>query len=339
MSAAEDKNPRLSVVMATFNRRESLLRLLSQLAVQTLPAALFEVIIVDDGSTEAAGSFVNARDYSFRVEVVRQDNAGAAAARHHAIEHAKASLLVIIDDDMQVPAEFLAEHMKQHPKGSRRLVLGRLKADPAIAHMPYFEKWYAALHDKMASDFEKGALKLTGNNVYTGNVSLRRDDYLAVGGFDFSMKRAEDIELGLKLERAGVELHYAPNAYTLHGSDHTDESVWLKRAFLYGVYFSRIYKKHPDAAHADPWRFLFDMQLLARPFLTAATVAPAASKPLSEACIAAVRLADQFGLAKLAHAGSSVVYTMEYCRGARDEAGSLTKAAEGIWRCFRARRS
>ena len=336
MSATE--TPILSVVMATFNRRELLLQLLGQFSAQTLPAHLFEVVIVDDGSLEPASNFVDPKNYPFHVEVVRQDNAGAAAARHRAIERARASLLVIIDDDMQVPKEFLAEHAKQHPKGSRRLVLGRLKADPAIAHMPYFEKWYAALHDKMAADFANGTLKLTGNNVYTGNVSLRREDYLAVGGFDFSMKRAEDIELGLKLEHSGVELHYAPDAYTLHGSDHTSEEVWLKRAFLYGVYFSRIHQKHPEAAHADPWRFLFEMKLVARPFLTVATVAPQASKPISNAARAAVKLADQLGLDRVAQMGSSVVDTMEYFRGARDEAGSLGNAAVGIWNCWRTRR-
>lgn len=335
MSTAQ--TPVLSVVMATFNRRELLLRLLSQLSAQTLPPHLFEVVIVDDGSVEPASSFIHQDNYPFHIEVVRQDNAGAAAARHRAIERARASLLVIIDDDMQVPKAFLAEHAKQHPKGSRRLVLGRLKADPAIAHMPYFEKWYAALHDKMASDFANGQLKLTGNNVYTGNVSLRREDYWAVGGFDFSMKRAEDIELGLKLEHSGVELHYAPDAYTLHGSDHTSEDVWLKRAFLYGVYFSRIHQKHPEAPHADPWRFLFEMKWAARPFLTVAMVAPQASQPISHAARAAVKWADKLGLDRVAHMGSSVVYTMEYCRGARDEAGSLSNAALGILNCWRSR--
>lgn len=338
MSAQAHHTPQVSVVMATYNRRESLLRLLGQLSKQTLPTAQFEVVIVDDGSTEPANQFVKPNDYAFALTIERQDNAGAAAARHRAIERARAPLLVIIDDDMQVPVEFLAEHLKLHPQGTRRLALGRIKADPAIAQMPYFEKWYAALHDKMAADFERGALRLNGNNVYTGNVSLRREDYLAVGGFDFSMKRAEDIELGLKLERSGVELHYAPKAYTLHGSDHTSEETWLKRAFLYGVYFSRIYKKHPDSTHADPWRFLFEMQPLARPFLTAATVAPSASRPISVACKVAVKLADQMGLDRVAQAGSSVVYTMEYCRGARDEAGSLSKAAQGIWQCWRTRR-
>jgi glycosyltransferase involved in cell wall biosynthesis len=325
--------------MATYNRRASLARLLAQFAEQSLESERFEVIVVDDGSRDRVAEEVEAMRFPFALRVLTQANAGAAVARHRGILEAKGEVLVIVDDDMQVGPGFLAAHLAQHPAGSRRAVLGRIRADPAVGEMPFFERWYAHRLDSLAGAILRGTYRLTGSALYTGNVSLRRADYLAVGGFDPSLKRSEDAELGLRLEASGVELGFSDAACTLHGSDHTSEDVWLRRAFLYGVYDSRIGAKHPHLPQADPWRFLFRVRLPARPLLAAAVAAPRLTKPLSRLALAAVKAADRVGLSGVAFAGSAVVYSMEYFRGVRDEAGSLRAAVVGLSRHLRRGRS
>ena len=328
--------PELSVVMATWNRLPSLRRLLGQLAAQDLAPQRFEVVVVDDGSKEPVAPHLTPADYPFGLTIITQANAGAAAARHRGITEARGALLVITDDDMQVGPGFLSAHLAEHPAGSRRVVLGRIKADPAVQDMPFFERWYAFRLDSMAERIRSGELVLHGSAIYTGNVSLRRADYLAVGGFDPELKRSEDAELGLKLEESGVTFGFSEAAYTLHGSDHTSEAVWLKRAFLYGVYDSRIGRKHPALPNADPWRFLFKVRAPARPLVAAAVVAPSLTRPVSAAALALVRAADRAGFPRAAFAGTAVVYTMEYYRGVREEAGSLPAAvkalARHVWR-------
>ncbi len=71
--------PRVSVVLASYNRLDSLLRLLSCLSNQTLAPGEFEVIIVDDGSAVSVRSAVEARTYAFPVSVFEQVNAGPSA--------------------------------------------------------------------------------------------------------------------------------------------------------------------------------------------------------------------------------------------------------------------
>ena len=321
-----------SVVVATFNRGPLLERLLGQLCAQSLEPARYEVIVVDDGSTVPAASFVDRARYACAVLVLRQPNAGAAAARHRGILAARGELLVLIDDDMQVPKGYLAAHLAAHPPGSRRAVLGRIKADPAIAGMPLFERWYAHRLHGLAARLAAGSLRLDGSCLYTGNVSLGRRDYLAAGGFDAELARSEDAELGLRLEDSGVELGFAPEAYSLHGSDHTDEDGWLRRAFLYGVFDSRIGAKHPARASADPWRYLFKISAPARPLLAAAALAPGASRPISRAVLSVGHLVDRLGLARAAYASSAVAYSMEYFRGVRAEAGSVTATVDALAR-------
>jgi GT2 family glycosyltransferase len=322
----------LSVVVATFNRRPLLERLLGQLAVQSIEPARYEVLVVDDGSTEAVAAFLTPAGFPFELRVLRQENAGAAAARHAGILAARGALLVLLDDDMQVPEQFLAAHLAAHPPGSHRAVLGRIRADPSIERMPLFERWYAHRLDVVASRLAAGALRLNGSALYTGNISLARSEYLATGGFDPALERSEDADLGLRLEANGVELGFAPAAYTLHGSDHTSEEGWLRRAFLYGVFDSRIRTKHPAQANADPWRFFFKIRAPARPLLAAAAIAPDASQPVSRLVLKLGHLVDRVGLSRAAYASSAVAYSMEYFRGVRAEAGSLWATVDALAR-------
>ena len=73
--------PRLSLVVATFNRPDSLERLLRELAAQTLPKAEFEVVVVDDGSTPPVEARLRAHAAAYPLRVVTQANAGAADGR------------------------------------------------------------------------------------------------------------------------------------------------------------------------------------------------------------------------------------------------------------------
>jgi len=328
----EAPKPRVSVVMATYNRLALLPRLLKQLATQTLPPTDYEVVVVDDGSKEpAAGPLAElAKELPYTLRVETQKNAGAAAARHRGVLAAHGEVVIITDDDMQVPEDFVQRHLEQHPPGSRHVVLGRIDPDPAISDMPLFERWYAYLHDRLAKRLnEEGA---HGWNLYTGNVSFRREDYVAVGGFDPNLKQSEDIELGIRLEKSGCRVRFCNDSYVLHGSDHTSFEKWLARAHRYGIMDSRLSERHADVPQVDPWRMLFEMNALARPLLATAVALPGPTRPVTDALMGVARLADRLGLNQVAFKSTSVAYTMEYLRGARAEAGSWREVARRISR-------
>jgi len=327
--------PWLSVVIATFNRPESVARLLGQLAEQTLRADAFEVVVVDDGSAEPVAPRLEALVLPYALRVVTQPNGGPAVARHRAIVAARAPLVVIVDDDMRVGPGFLAAHLAAHPAGSRRLVLGRLRVDPDTP-LPVFERFQLAQLDRLADDARTGRAPVRGSDVYTGNVSLRRDDYLAVGGFDATLRLSEDAELGMRLERAGVEMTLSEDAWSLHASDHASAAAWMRRARAYGAADGRIADKHAgDAAlhgAADPWRFLFQVNPVSRPLLLASALAPSLAQPVARVAMAAARAADALGMGRVAVAGCTFVYGMQYFAGLRDHAGSRGAARERLRR-------
>jgi serine acetyltransferase/GT2 family glycosyltransferase len=317
--------PRISVVIATFNRLDLLKRLIGELAAQTLSPDAFEVVIVDDGSTEPVPPQLAGIATPFAMKVHRHDNQGAAATRHQGAVLARGDVIVFIDDDMQIPKELLAEHLRLHEQHPNALVLGRIRTDPT-AVLPLFERFHLRVLDRFADDVRDGRVVARGSNVWTGNVSMRRDAYLAVGGFDRTLGRSEDSELGIRLEKAGAKILLSEAAYSVHGTDHTSLETWLSRAFKYGIFDLRISKKHPDALDVSPWRYFRSLSKASRPFLTFALVAPRAAHVMSRAAMKIALAADRVGLEKVGIAGTTFVYGVEYARGLREESGDFAGA-------------
>lgn len=321
-AARGERTPRVSVVLATYNRLPILLRLLKQLGEQTLPASEFEVVVVDDGSATPVAPHLQQLTPPYQLRLIVQQNGGAARARHRGVTEARGEILVILDDDMQLPPQFLEEHLRFHADGVPTAVFGRYRSDPDIDRMPLFERWYAKKWEDWSADFARGA-QPTGASLCTGNVSMRRADYLAVGGFDLTLDRSEDAELGYKLEEAGVRLVYSEDAYTLHGSDHTVLDVWMRRAYRYGICDTRIANMHPSLPHADPWRFWYTLPKLSKPALVTAVALPQVSKPIAEGAMRGALAADKLGARRLAMQVCGLVFGMEYFRGMRDENGGI----------------
>jgi glycosyltransferase involved in cell wall biosynthesis len=328
---------KLAVVVATYNRPEGLTELLRDLAVQQPSAAGFEVIVVDDGSSPPMRSCIEALSLPYALQLIEQPNSGQAVARDAGIRAATAELIVIVDDDMRLSPEFLRAHLESHEAG-HTLVLGEIRSAPQLGQMPLFERFHARSHATYLAAVRRGE-PVHGDAVCTGNVSLRRADYLAIGGFDASLACSEDRDLGIRLERHGARPTFSERAYTVHHSDHTDLAKWMQRARLYGHCDSRIAKKHADLEYVDPWRFLFLVNPISRPLLLAAAVAPGAGRLLSRTAMRVSQGMDRLGLAPVAVAGTTFVYGLEYFMGVREHAESTPSTLRGLASYYQKRRA
>jgi GT2 family glycosyltransferase len=237
-------------------------------------------------------------------------------------------VLVIVDDDMRVSPDFLRAHLELHEAG-HRLVLGEIRSAPELGEMPLFERFHARSHTLYLEAVRRGE-PVHGDAVCTGNVSLRREDYVSVGGFDASLPCSEDRDLGIRLERHGAQPTFSERAYTVHHSDHTDLAKWLARARLYGHCDSRIAEKHADLEYVDPWRFLFMVNPVSRPLILVAAVAPPAGRLLSRAAMKVSQGIDRLGMGPVAVAGTTFVYGLEYFMGVREHAESMSSALRGL---------
>jgi serine acetyltransferase/GT2 family glycosyltransferase len=329
MSALDDRFGSglwVSVVIATFNRQDLLRRLLEQLDAQTIDAKHYEVIAVDDGSKEDTREKLAGLVTKYALRIERQANAGAAVARQRGVDLASGRIIVVVDDDMQVKPDFLAQHLAKHADDNT-VVLGRLRPDAKLADMPLFERFYARVLAQKAEAFAAGDAKVRGHDVYTGNVSFPRKLFIEAGGFDAQFRALEDEELGIRLEKAGARFAFANDAESIHGSDWTSMKKWMERAYRDGVYQAKVSRKHPDHPESSPWRHLPNLNPVSRPFMALSLAAPAATSFLAGAAIRTAAAFDKVGLEPGAIAGATFVYGIQYYRGVRQETGGIADVA------------
>jgi serine acetyltransferase/GT2 family glycosyltransferase len=334
--AATAGTPDVSVVIATYERPDSIVRLLGLLAEQTLAADRYEVIVVDDGSRTPVAPRLAELQVPYRLIVETQPNGGPAVARHRGILAASAPVIVVVDDDMRVDADFLEAHLAEHPAGSRRVVLGRLRED-SDTPLRLHERFGLRQIDLLAEQAARGKRQVRGTDLYTGNVSFRREDYHEVGGFDFGFRLSEDAELGVRLERHGAEFLISERACARHASDHVSTAKWMSRSVAYGGADTRMSAKHGDPAELQPWRFLFLVSPVSRPFLLASALAPRLMLPVARLALGVAQLLDRGPLRRVAVAGATFVYGICYFVGVGEAAGSARAALGGLRRHLNAR--
>jgi serine acetyltransferase/GT2 family glycosyltransferase len=320
--------PALTVVIATYNRFASVERLLAELARQTVPATDVEVVVVDDGSTEPVVPRLASLSTPYRLTVLAQSNAGPAAARDRAIRAASGAIIVCLDDDMRVGPDFLAAHLRAHPAGSRHVVLGRLHPVPDVRPALH-DRVHLALLDRLAERSAAGEVP-NGSDLYTGNVSFRRADYLAVGGFDLAFRLSEDAELGIRLEQSGATFRVSDEAASIHDSDRVDVRHWMRRTIAYGAADAQVADKHPDRISADPWRFLFLVHPISRPLLLSAVLAARPMRFVASLAMWMANGASRLGAERIGIAGATLTYGILYFTGVREHAGSRRAALKGL---------
>ncbi|HZU32538.1 MAG TPA: glycosyltransferase, partial [Candidatus Angelobacter sp.] len=243
----------ISVIVPTFNRKQKLERCLEALVKQTLNADEFEVIVVDDGSTDNTQEFLHKQETPFRLKHFKQKNQGAGAARRLGVEQARGEYLLLINDDTIADPELLPEHLSiqrrfhdscfavlgtfEYERAARRRALTHfLSVDPFMfPQKSMHPEWYY------------------GNTHFvTCNLSIRRDAVLACGSFDPAFRLGEDSELGIRLASGGCKVLYHPRAKAWH--DHLEMNVAdiVHRAKAYGPVYLRLLEKHPALRITQP---------------------------------------------------------------------------------------
>jgi GT2 family glycosyltransferase len=205
--------PPLSVIIPTYQRCESIERLLRALTQQTLSPELFEVIITIDGSRDGTRELVEGFPASFQLSCIWQPNSGRAVARNTGIRQAQGDILLFFDDDMEPQPDCLETHRRAHANASRCAALGavpitRDKSDPLVA--TYIAAKFNQHLDRLAQPDHHFVLR----DFYSGHLSVRREVLDDVGLFDEAFRQYgnEDLELAWRLQQAGVQLIYLPDA-------------------------------------------------------------------------------------------------------------------------------
>jgi GT2 family glycosyltransferase len=185
----------VSVIIPTYNRRDLLPRAIDSVLAQTHPVD--EIIVIDDGSTDGTGDMLQQR-YGGRVRHVWQTNAGVSAARNHGMRLANGRYLALLDsDDEWMPEKTALQlaFLQAHPDFG--MVLCDVeRIDGEYRHIDVFHRREVVREDGWALRW-----LLHNPALIPASVLLRREVVEQLGGFDETLRTAEDLEFHLRVAR------------------------------------------------------------------------------------------------------------------------------------------
>jgi GT2 family glycosyltransferase len=240
------RKPEISVIIPTYNRCVALASCLAALEQQSLAKERFEVIVIDDGSTDGTQRLCQGLSMSFPLVYLRQSNAGAGAARRSGCEAARGRYLLFFNDDTLAAPELLAEHLhaQQECAQEKYAVLGDFRY-PQQARKRALTSFLATRPFLFPQLNMKPGFYRESAYFIASNLSVRRQAVLEVGSFDPQFRVAEDTELGVRLEKDGYRIRYHPKALAWHDHLTFTTADLIKRARGYAPADLLLFKKHP----------------------------------------------------------------------------------------------
>ncbi len=238
--------PLFSVIVPTYNRLPILKRCLAALEAQTLPSTHFEVIVIDDGSSDATQELLTQYRPPFLFHYLRQKNSGTGAARRNGLAHASGEYLLLMNDDTICDRDLLKQHLQIQRKYApeRWAVLGNFEY-PAAARHRALTRYFCVEPFMFPQVSMEEACPYGYSHFITCNLSIRRDAVVEAGSFDSIYKLSEDTELGIRLFERGYRVFYHPDAHAFHDHLPYPARNLIRRARVYGADYFYMFGKHP----------------------------------------------------------------------------------------------
>jgi GT2 family glycosyltransferase len=217
----------LDVVIPTRDRESQLRVTLSALAQQD--SKEFGVVVVDDGGVaDAARSVPQRLRDALAIRFVRNEvSIGPGPSRNRGVASSEATYIVFMDDDCIAVPGFIARHIAVLSQSGEPVVsLGPILPPPG-QRLSVWNHWDADRVGRVYARWRDGVSAPTCTHLYTGNVGVRRADFLAVGGFDARFLRQEDVELGYRLGRYGCRFEFSSDATVFHDSTRSLDA-WMR---------------------------------------------------------------------------------------------------------------
>jgi GT2 family glycosyltransferase len=234
LSSLPAQTPRVSVVVCTYNGGRTLRQCL--LSLQGLDYPDYEVIVVDDGSTDDTRAIL--ADFP-EVRAIHQPNRGLSVARNVGLQAATGQVVAYTDSDCFADPDWLTHLVDQLQRSGAAAVGGPNLTPP--------DGWAAAC---VAASPGQPTHVLESDQVAEHipgcNMAFRRKALLQVNGFDPVYRKAgDDVDICWRLQQAGKWITFAPGAFVWHHRRQGPRS-YLRQQAGYGEAEALLYFKHPD---------------------------------------------------------------------------------------------
>jgi mycofactocin glycosyltransferase len=239
-----DRTPSVSVIVPTMDRAGELAQCLAALARLDYPRECLEVLVVDDGSRDAAGVASAAAAAGARL-VVNERNRGPAHARNHASCEASGELLAFLDSDCLAEPGWLAALVPYFSWDRVGAVGGRTAGWSHDSRLARYEEVSSALD--MGPRLAFAGAGPAGLYAPTCNLLVRRAVFCDLGGLREELRVGEDVDFCWRLRDSGRVLVYTPEG-VVHHRHRQRLGATLRRRADYGSSEPVLHALHPDKA-------------------------------------------------------------------------------------------
>lgn len=229
----------VSIVIPLYNDAATIGAVLDGLAVQ-IAAPDFEVTVVDDGSTDNGPDLTKGR-----ARLLQQANAGPAAARNNGAQHARGDVVLFLDSDC-VPSPHWVARMVGALENGFDGVMGTLIAAndgvvPRLVQLEIEDRYRAMSAATNGVDF-----------IAAPSCGFRRQAFLDLGGFNETLRQAEDVEMAYRFTAAGHRIAFVPNAPVAHAHQ-TTWNEFLRVKYRRAVGRLEVFALFPQKRRHDTW--------------------------------------------------------------------------------------
>ena len=227
----------ISIIIPVYNRPEELKELLSSLVQQTNKS--FEVIVIDDGSTEKSNKVSELFEDRLSIRYFFQKNQGPGQARNYGCDNALGDLFIFFDSDCIIPEDYI-ENLR------RRIGTFDAFGGPDKEH-PHFTAIQKAISYSMTSIFTTGGIRGKARSAAkfhprSFNMGIHKAVYDRTGGFS-NLRFGEDIDLSIRIFESGFRSILIPECFVFH-KRRTDFKKFFKQVYNSGLARINLYKRH-----------------------------------------------------------------------------------------------
>lgn len=248
-----EKIIKLSVIIPTRNRASLLDRTINSITEQTLSTDDFEVIVVDNGSTDNTKEIAFKYEKALNLNYIYEPKPGLHEGRHAGLKNAKSDILVFIDDDIEAFPEWLETILKIFNKGKNIALVGGKNLPNFESNPPFWimELWNERnesgqiLGDLSILDFGNEEKEISPYYVFGCNFSIRKQVLIDAGGFhpdgmpfDLIRFRGDgESYVSNFILSSNLKAYYHPLASVKHwvSNDRMTEEYFCKRRYTQGI--------------------------------------------------------------------------------------------------------
>ncbi len=252
-----------SIIIPTHNRKDTLNQSLAALFNQTYSKSDFEIIIIDDGSSDGTEEFVKAiiNNSPYVLRYFKKENKGPASARNLGIRNASGNFILFMGDDTLAKQDLLEQHYNWHKKyfSDNIAVLGYITWASDLK-ITLFRKWLEESGAQFGYPLIEDYLAVPYKFFCSSNISIKKQFLIENGLFNeiFPYAAYEDTELAYRLGKKGLKIVYNKDAIGYHKHNITQKS-FMKRSLFAGRSMAILHELHPELK--DEIEFIFNFNL------------------------------------------------------------------------------